>query len=489
MNYHGILQRHRSHVLLRGLVDAALFFGGMRLASLVRFSFDPTLEKWGSYEFAVGAGALTFASLAYIAGLYSFRRVWRWWSVVFGLLFAIGGACLLIVLLTYSVSTDAVGRGILGLGALFATTLIFLHHLVFLARSRHERERVALLDPGHHDDPEVHRVPALWSEHFQILGVITRDGVNPTLPLPVLGPISRLPDLIPDRGIDRVVCSQACLRDPELRPQLSRAFFSGVTVTPVVTVCEELQQCVPLDLVTPDWLLAASSFPNRFYLLKVKRAFDLLAALALLPVGLPLLLLGMLLVKLTSRGPVFYRQLRSGKFGRPLFVTKLRTMRTDAERNGPQWASGSGDARLTPVGGFLRKYRIDELPQLFHILSGEMSFVGPRPERPEFQQDLERRIPHFGERLMVQPGLTGWAQVNYPYGASIEDAARKLEYDFYYMKHMSLSFDLLILLDTVRIILRGGVRQVRPRLTFSRPPAAEPVCAPLAAGLSSSPHA
>lgn len=213
---------------------------------------------------------------------------------------------------------------------------------------------------------------------------------------------------------------------------------------------------MPLELITPEWLLHASGSPHILYIKKVKRAFDIIVSLLGLVFLGPVMLAGMLATRLTSRGPIFYHQIRAGRFGRPFKVIKLRTMSVDAEKNGAVWAA-TNDARVTPVGGFLRKYRIDEIPQIINVLRGEMSFVGPRPERPEFVQMLSKQIPYFGERLMVQPGITGWAQVSYPYGASVEDAKRKLEYDLYYTKQMSLFLDLFILLDTVRIILSGGL--------------------------------
>ena len=191
------------------------------------------------------------------------------------------------------------------------------------------------------------------------------------------------------------------------------------------------------------------------YIKKVKRLFDIVVSIAGLILSAPLLLAAMVAVKVTSAGPVFYRQVRSGRFGRQVNVTKLRTMRVDAEKGGAVWST-ENDPRVTPVGRILRKYRIDEIPQLFHVLMGTMSFVGPRPERPEMIEKLATSIPYYQERLMVQPGITGWAQVNYPYGSSVEDARRKLEYDLYYMKNMSVFLDLFILLDTVRIVIRGG---------------------------------
>jgi len=164
-------------------------------------------------------------------------------------------------------------------------------------------------------------------------------------------------------------------------------------------------------------------------------------------------------VRLTSRGPVFYHQERVGLNGRVFTVHKLRTMREDAEAaTGPVW-SGPNDARVTPIGGFLRRARLDEIPQLWNVLLGEMSFVGPRPERPSFVQELTEKIPFYGQRHVVKPGVTGWAQVRYTYGASIEDAIEKLQYDLYYIKNMSFALDVVIVLDTIKtVVLRRGAR-------------------------------
>lgn len=182
------------------------------------------------------------------------------------------------------------------------------------------------------------------------------------------------------------------------------------------------------------------------------RGFDIVLSLILLLFTLPLMLLTALAVRLDSRGPVLYRQERVGLGGRPFTLLKFRSMRTDAEARGPVWAA-QRDPRVTRIGGFIRLVRIDELPQLVNILRGQMSFIGPRPERPHFVAQLEQIIPAYAERALVKPGLTGWAQVNYPYGASVEDARAKLSYDLYYVKHRSLWLDLMILLATVRVVL------------------------------------
>jgi exopolysaccharide biosynthesis polyprenyl glycosylphosphotransferase len=184
----------------------------------------------------------------------------------------------------------------------------------------------------------------------------------------------------------------------------------------------------------------------------LRRGLDIVLASLLLMATAPVLLVTAAMIRMESPGPVFYRQERVGLGGRIFTLWKFRSMRADAERHGPAWAA-LHDPRVTVVGGFIRKVRIDELPQLVNVLRGEMSMVGPRPERPHFVEQLERTIPGYRQRSLVKPGLTGWAQVRYPYGASVEDAREKLSYDLYYVKHRNLAFDLLILLSTVRVIL------------------------------------
>jgi exopolysaccharide biosynthesis polyprenyl glycosylphosphotransferase len=184
----------------------------------------------------------------------------------------------------------------------------------------------------------------------------------------------------------------------------------------------------------------------------IKRAFDICASVLLLALTAPIIAVFAVLVKLDSKGPAFFRQTRVGLYGETFNLVKLRSMRTDAEAGGAQWAS-KNDPRVTRIGRLIRKLRIDELPQTWTVLKGQMSFVGPRPERPEFVSDLEEQLLYYAERHMVKPGITGWAQINYPYGASIEDARHKLEYDLYYAKNYTPFLDLLILLQTLRVVL------------------------------------
>jgi sugar transferase (PEP-CTERM system associated) len=233
----------------------------------------------------------------------------------------------------------------------------------------------------------------------------------------------------------------------------------GVPVFDEAGFCEQHLGRIDLDGVHADWLLFADGFASGRASNVAKRAFDICVSLALLLLTLPLMLLIAALVRIDSVGPVLYRQQRTGLHGRPFTLLKFRSMTMDAEQGGnPRWAIQQ-DPRITRVGSFIRPMRIDELPQLINVLRGEMSMIGPRPERPHFVEQLARIIPFYNERSYVKPGITGWAQVNYPYGASVEDARQKLSYDLYYVKNRSLLLDVLILIATIRVILfREGAR-------------------------------
>ncbi|MCB2099381.1 MAG: TIGR03013 family PEP-CTERM/XrtA system glycosyltransferase [Rhodobacterales bacterium] len=232
----------------------------------------------------------------------------------------------------------------------------------------------------------------------------------------------------------------------------------GTEVTEYATFWEREAAEIDLDELVPSWLIFSDGFRLDWARQFIKRSFDVLVSLIFLVFTLPITMSTALLVKVTSPGPVFYRQERVGLNGKSYWVLKFRSMRNDAEKDGPQWAK-AGDARVTSIGGFMRKTRIDELPQIINVLKGDMSFIGPRPERPVFVAELAKELPFYNERHRVKPGISGWAQINYPYGASIEDAKRKLAYDLYYVKNGSLFLDFVILVQTVRVVLwPEGVR-------------------------------
>jgi len=232
----------------------------------------------------------------------------------------------------------------------------------------------------------------------------------------------------------------------------------GLKVEQAVESCETMCRKIWIEGLEPEWWIYSDGFvptrPCRF----LKHAIDIAGAIAMLVTLWPLLVVSAIAIKLTSEGPVFYRQERVGRHGRTFMVLKFRSMYVDAEaKSGPQWAA-ENDSRITPLGAILRKFRIDELPQLFNVLKGDMSFVGPRPERPYFVEMLKRDIPYYDVRHYVRPGITGWAQVKHPYGASVADSYEKLQYDLYYQKHMSLLLDLTIVFKTLRVVIAGRGR-------------------------------
>jgi len=230
--------------------------------------------------------------------------------------------------------------------------------------------------------------------------------------------------------------------------------LAGIEVQDRLSFFEQVRGYVDLASVKAEWIIFSDGFKggNGFERI-VKRVSDVFVSLTALVVFLPIIFLAGLAVRLTSRGPVFYRQERVGLNGLNFNLLKFRSMKVDAEKEGqPEWAQ-EADPRVTSIGGFLRRTRIDELPQVINVLMGDMSFVGPRPERPFFVEQLEGEIPFFKERHCLKPGITGWAQIQYPYGASLEDSKRKLEYDLYYIKNYSIFLDLLIILQTIRVIL------------------------------------
>jgi len=230
---------------------------------------------------------------------------------------------------------------------------------------------------------------------------------------------------------------------------------NGYPVLQYMSFLEKEISRIDIKRLDMAWMLYSDGFQVSPVGRGLKRLFDILVSLAILLPFSPILLAAMLAVWLGDRGPVFYRQERVTLGGRSFRIVKLRTMRTDAEKGGAVWAA-AGDSRVTGVGKFLRRTRIDELPQLFNVLAGDMSLVGPRPERPEFIAKLSQQLPLYHERHAVKAGLTGWAQINYPYGASLDDARSKLSYDLYYVKNFNILLDLRIVLQTVRVVLWAG---------------------------------
>ena len=257
-------------------------------------------------------------------------------------------------------------------------------------------------------------------------------------------------------GVDEIVVALTERRAGSMPlRELLDCKLGGIKVFDLNSHFEKTLGQIRVDYLNASWLIFGDGFNQGTLRTVVKRVFDIVSATILLVLTAPVMLVTAILIRLESAGPVLYRQERVGQNGRPFFVNKFRSMRTDAEKDGkPRWASANDD-RITRVGRIIRRTRIDELPQLFNVLSGEMSLVGPRPERPYFVEQLTQQIPFFAVRHSVKPGLTGWAQVRYAYGATVEDSQEKLQYDLYYVKNHTLFLDLVVLFETVGVVLTG----------------------------------
>ena len=315
---------------------------------------------------------------------------------------------------------------------------------VVLARELHERRHELGVNIVGFVDPDPARVGA--------------PVINPG----VVGTIDDIPELAARMSVDRVVVS---LSDERGKLRMDRLLDvrlrSGVLFDHLASVYEEYTGKIALENLRPSWLVFSTGFRKTRLLMATKRMFDVVASVTGLILAAPLMLLSAALLKIESpRDPILYHQVRVGLNGQPFTIHKFRSMRSDAEaKTGPVWSAGDRDPRITAVGRFMRKTRLDEIPQLWNVLLGDMSLIGPRPERPAFVEQLTKQIPFYGQRHVVKPGVTGWAQVRYTYGASVEDAMEKMQYDLYYVKHMSLRFDLLIALETIKtVVLRRGAK-------------------------------
>jgi len=293
---------------------------------------------------------------------------------------------------------------------------------------------------------------------FKIVGYVgdTKPVYNPRkLPLFPFG--QDLRQVVRDLRAEKIVVALDDRRGKMPVEELLVCRVAGIPVIKVIDFYEGLTGKIMVEKTNPSWLIFSQGFNQSRLYLALKRIVDISAAFIGLGISLPILIITAILIKFDSKGPIFYSQKRVGEKNKAFMVIKFRSMRTDAETNGPVWAQ-KNDKRVTRVGNFIRKTRIDEIPQMWTVLKGDMSFVGPRPERPEFVEQLEKIIPYYSLRHTIKPGITGWAQICFPYGASEEDAVRKLEYDLYYLKNMNLLLDVSIIFRTIKTVLfkKGG---------------------------------
>jgi sugar transferase (PEP-CTERM system associated) len=394
------------------------------------------------------------------ADLYDLRTLSDRRDLFIRLLRALGAASLILALLYYWIPTLIIGRGVFGIASLFVVAFVVGWRVAFewLSLRLAPAERLLIVGTN---SAAVGLARELFDRRqelgVELVGFVDTDParVGTSLINPgVIGTVKEIPEIVRYRGVDRVVVSLADARGKlSMGELLEMKLNDGVRFDHLASVYEEYTGKIAVENLRPSWLIFSQGFRKTRALSATKRACDVLMASIGLVLASPLMLLAALATKWTSAGPVFYHQQRVGKDGRIFTIHKFRSMRTDAELDtGAVWSS-EGDTRVTPVGRFLRRTRLDEVPQLWNILKGDMSVVGPRPERPEFVTDLIKAIPFYGQRHVVRPGLTGWAQVRHSYGSSIADALQKLQYELFYIKHMSMAFDLFIVLETVKTVL------------------------------------
>jgi sugar transferase (PEP-CTERM system associated) len=399
----------------------------------------------------------------YYAELYDLRIVSDRRELFVRMMQALGVAAFILAGLYFWFPDLILGRGVFMISAVMILLLVTGWRVAFEFVSRHVRPRERLLMVGTSASSIALAREIFERRHelgVEIVGFVDPDPAMigaPVINPGVIGTIEDIPAIVRARGVDRVVVSLADARGKLPMDKLLEMKLDGVSFSHLATVYEQYMGKIAVENLRPSWLIFSAWFKKSAVLAAVKRAVDVGIAIVGLALAAPVMALVALAVKATSQGPVLYRQQRVGYLGHVFTVRKFRSMRVNAEaETGPVWAQAH-DPRVTPIGRFLRRSRLDELPQLWNVLVGDMSFVGPRPERPEFVAQLSREIPFYRQRHVVRPGLTGWAQVKYTYGASTEDAMQKLQYDLFYIKNLSIAMDLFIIVQTIRtVILRKG---------------------------------
>jgi len=453
------------HISIAALaaIDAVIFFCAMLLAYRLRFGTwypaSRTSIDGGVWLCAFVFGVVNLVSVLAF-GLYSSRQRARTAGVFVRLVAAISAAGV-VTAATFYVAPDLwLGRGVLALSSLFSLLAAGISRAVFVRFMDESlfKRRVLVYGAGQ-------RTAAISSlrrrsdrRGFEIVGFVQPDAESIAVPEErILDASAGILELCTRLDVHEIVVAMEDRRRGFPILGLLECRLAGIEVTELLTFLERETGRVRIDVLNPSWMIFGDGFRRDPLRLFSSRSLDLVASVILVVLSLPVMLLTMLAIKLEDgwRAPIFYGQARVGLGGQTFNVLKFRSMRTDAERDGQaQWAQKS-DPRVTRVGAIIRKLRIDELPQILNVLTGHMSFVGPRPERPQFVAELAQKIPYYVQRHCVKPGITGWAQLCYPYGSSEQDALEKLQYDLYYIKNNTLLFDLAILVQTAEVVFMG----------------------------------
>jgi sugar transferase (PEP-CTERM system associated) len=442
--------------------EAAWIYLSMMAATFLRVGGEDAwfelITKNGVWKAAL-ATAICLAAF-YLFDLYDFVVMHNRHELGVRLVQALGLAWIVLGLLFQFVPGLILGRGISLIGALLAMGAMIAWRIMIHWFWGHPSygERVLIVGSGDSAVEIAREVLSRPDAGYRIAGFVGTDSellgkslINPR----VIGLTEQLGDVVRREHIDRIVVAMGERRGQFPTEKLLQLSLAGhVSIEEGAAFYERITGRVSLSMIRPSWLIFTGPGRKARLASLSRTLVHRLAALIGVVLSLPIVIVTAILIKLDSRGPIFYKQERVGKNGKTFTLIKFRSMRVDAEKGGPVWAS-KGDDRTTRVGKVIRKIRVDEIPQFWNILRGEMSFVGPRPERPHFVAQLAQEIPYYEQRHLIAPGLTGWAQIKYPYGASIEDARQKLQYDLFYIKNYSLVFDAIILFETIKIILFG----------------------------------
>ena len=448
--------------VMLAITESVLIIGSIWVAAWVR------LGEVNVFHSELNDGYLLFLRFAtvvvvciicfYYNDLYDLQVVSRRAELLIRLMQALGCASLILALLYYGLPQLMFGRGISAISAGAIGVLLVTWRLIVDAMGSFFRPSQRLLIAGT-GATGINLVRDLIEHpelNFTVVGFLDEKGenlgkrlVNPG----IIGSVAAVDQVVKKERIDRVVLSFAERRGNMPLQTLLRVKFAGVRVEDAHGLYEKLTGRIMLEMLSPSWLILSEGFRRGTIHLVIKRICDVLFAFFGLVLLAPVLLIVSLAIYLESGGPILFRQERIGLKERPFEILKFRSMRPDPDK-GQVWATHT-DHRITRVGRLIRKYRLDELPQFFNVLRGDMSLVGPRPEQPLLVSMLEQQIPYYSYRHTVRPGITGWAQIKYRYGASVEDAKNKLEYELFYIKHLSLFFDLVIIFRTVQVVLFG----------------------------------
>ena len=455
-------QRIPPRTLLLLFLDAFSVVVGLLTAIGLRFHEQREFVEYlrGPHIVARIAFVVLVCEVAlYYSKLYEQGQFSSGLEIFTGLLRALGGTSLVLAVAYYLDDAVSLGRGIAAMSGPTVFVLILGSRIV-LSRttlSSYDPKRVLVVGTGPTGISAVREVLVRPELNLKVEGFLDERGENigKSLVNPgIIGGIQDVESIALGRGIDRIIISLMERRGHMPVSQLLHLKFAGVEVEDAHSFIEKVTGRIHLEHLSPSWLILSDGFRKSALSYAAKRSCDVVVALVAAVLSAPIMVLIAAAIWLETGGPILFRQERTGFKGRTFEIMKFRSMCQNAEDDGPVWAA-SNDSRVTRVGRFLRKFRLDELPQILNVLRGEMSLVGPRPERPQFCQVLEERIPFFALRDTVRPGITGWAQVKYQYGASVEESKVKLEYDFFYIKHMSFVLDLAILLETSKVIFHG----------------------------------